>query len=196
MSQWRAYGTSGGFSLGFQRERLSHLAGQQGFVLYECVYDEDVKAELVNGLMEEAILEFASVDATITDDDLSSGLGIYADLQPSTALSALGDRFFLRAQQVACRIKSNAFQSEREWRIVSVKQPEPAALNFRSSKSMLIPFVKFKLAPDDEPTPLAGLTVGPSAHASLNLMAVAELCRSKTISGLAITKTKISYRDW
>ena len=165
-------------------------------MLYECIYDEPVKAELVNRLMEEAIAEFATIDVTITDDDLSSGLGIFTDLQPSAALSALGERFFLRAQQVACRIKSGGFQSEREWRLVSVTQPDPASLNFRSSKSMLIPFVKFKLARDSEPTPLAGLTVGPSAHASLNLMAVAELCRSKAIAGLEITRTKISYRDW
>lgn len=196
LNQWRSYGSSGGFSLGFEADHLRAIASVQGFELFKCVYDDDAKRALIDSLMEEALSAFSATEAQITDDDLTAGLGIYADLGPSAALSALGDQFFLHAQQIACRIKNRAFQAEQEWRLVSVNQPDPAAMNFRNSKSLLIPYLKLQLAVNGQSVQLAALVAGPSPHTDLNLLSAATLCRAKSISGVKLYKTRLPYRDW
>ena len=196
LSQWRAYGSSGGFCIAFESDWLREVASKQHFELFECVYNHSEKRTLVEKLMLEALADFAAIEAQISDDDLSAGLGIYMALGPSAVLSGLGDRFFLQAQQLACRIKNQAFQAEREWRLVSIKQPEPNSLNFRTNKSMLIPYLKFRLAEDSKPMKLSALMAGPSPHASLNMLAAATLCKAKALFGIELSRTRLPYRDW
>lgn len=196
LSQWRAYGGSGGFSLGFNRHSLIELGAKQDFQLYECVYDDSQKLSLVDALMTRALSDFDANAAQISDDDLSAGLGIYMDLGPSDTLSAIGDRFFLQALQVACRIKNKAFHAEREWRLVSTKQPPSEALSFRTTKSMLVPYVKIRLAEDEQPMRLTALLTGPSPHAGLNMLAAMTLCKSKSLIGLEVARSRLPYRDW
>ena len=61
LSQWRAYGASGGFCLAFEPEWLKKVASKQHFELMECVYDDSEKNVLIEELMLEALADFAAV---------------------------------------------------------------------------------------------------------------------------------------
>ena len=196
LSQWRAYGTGGGYCLGFAPSVLRQIGKGQGFNLVQCIYKPEVKNQLIGELMEESLRRFNEIEAQITDDDLASGLGIYVDLQPSATLSALGDEFFGKAQELASRIKNEAFEAEREWRLVSFKAPTQQTLQFRNGASMLIPYCLFQLPPEKEVLPVHQIVAGPSPHMPLNLSAVAALCRTKNVECSRFSKSHIPYRDW
>ena len=196
LSQWRAYGAGGGYCLGFAPSLLRSIAESQGFALVKCIYDHDLKIQLVGELVKEHLTRFREVEADITDDDLGAGLGLYSDLDPSPTLRALSKDFFLQAQELASRIKSEAFESEREWRLVSVQPPEPEALRFRSRPSMLIPYRLFQLTRGDENPSLRHIVVGPSPHIQLNLTALAALSRTHKVALRAVSESRVPYRDW
>jgi hypothetical protein len=194
LSQWRAYAVGGGYSIGFAPSQVRGLGEKQGFKLVQCIYDHDEKARLIAELMEESLVRFNEISGRITDDDLTAGLGIYADLGPSPALTALGDEFFSRAQELASRIKDQAFEGEREWRLISVQVP--TQLHFRNGSSMLIPYRIFELPPKPEALSVREIVAGPSPHIFLNLSAVAALCRTHNVDCERISKSRVPYRDW
>ena len=53
LSQWRAYCSEGGVSIGFSRNDLEEIAKQHNLELVECVYDEEVQRRKLKEALEE-----------------------------------------------------------------------------------------------------------------------------------------------
>ena len=66
LSQWRAYCSSGGYSLGFNVEELVDVASRQGFTLVPCVYSYGEHVSLVGPIVEAAFTTFLKTPMPIS----------------------------------------------------------------------------------------------------------------------------------
>jgi hypothetical protein len=57
LSQWRAYGGSSGFAIGFSGEVLGAAVESQRFFLAQCIYDPGTQLNIVRALVEEVLDE-------------------------------------------------------------------------------------------------------------------------------------------
>src|SRR6266852_6784167 len=57
LSQWRAYGGSSGFAVGFSRQVLRAATERQEWFLAPCIYDPAIQRNLVRALIEEVLEE-------------------------------------------------------------------------------------------------------------------------------------------
>jgi len=199
LNQWRAYGSGGGYSVGFEVDTLIELANTQCFEFMQCVYEDTEKEKLINLLMLKYLDKFRDVKNSLPSDDLFSGMGFYKDQQPSQTLENIGDEFFNEAQIIAAKIKHAAFSKEFEWRLVSTMVTENTDYHFRSDNSMMIPYVKLHLNKNDKKIVyFSHIVTGPSPHIQLNAISARQLCR--TDSGVMLSNdvfvSSIPYRDW
>ncbi|MEA3381268.1 MAG: DUF2971 domain-containing protein [Pseudomonadota bacterium] len=60
LSQWRGYCGLGGYSVGFNRSFLEHLAHAQGYRLEKCLYNDAKKARVIEEVIDESVTFFRS----------------------------------------------------------------------------------------------------------------------------------------
>jgi Protein of unknown function (DUF2971) len=163
LSQWRAYAGQGGVALGFSFPALEAIAKNSDLALSRCIYTADEH--------KQAVLR--ALDAT-----LKKGRG----LNPSTG--RWNERFineFLRnVREIAATIKHESFREEREWRLVTpVSLPSAGDhLTFRSGFPLVAPFIRVALAAEEEPLPIAEVTLGPTSSDPLAKAMVLDLLAS------------------
>ncbi|HFQ5290258.1 TPA: DUF2971 domain-containing protein [Vibrio vulnificus] len=151
LSQWRGYSnTLGGYSIGFNFEKLMAIAERQGFQLIKCVYDPETQMQLVRDAIDSAISEGSDYQS-FTDIE-------YDGISKTNAL------FRKKMAQIAPIIKDLSFCEENEWRLFSTRSFEE--LSFRAGRSMLTPFFKFSLG-DDTKSLIDEIIVGHTPHANL-----------------------------
>lgn len=105
-------------------------------------------------------------------------------------------------------LKDDAYQEEKEWRIVSrtgVKITDERVA-FRSGKSFLIPYFRFPLAGEGTPLNLEQVIVGPCPHPELSKDSVQALIFKYNAYGLErdedwyyfkkVVISNIPYRAW
>lgn len=172
LSQWRAYGQSGGYSIGFSvlprvgvfGERLAPEPN-----IYTCrwtkvEYQRRRQVDICRDILDPI---FALLDEPTT----------------AQAMRAVSEHPFFGYQKLftatmdvlleeIVRFKSEAFQVEKEWRAV-VRQREfskqgtddggktPVPVNFRTSRGMLVPYVKLVPWKQDKKLPIACIRSGP-----------------------------------
>jgi hypothetical protein len=183
LSQWRTYGQSGGYSLGFTVPAPDLLTGQ-GFKpepnIYtskwvRVEYDRSEQAKKCSAILNPVLAIFDDPDtaramATIGDHPLfgySKILRVIADILLEEIVS----------------FKNEAFNVEKEWRVV-VRQREllkqgtddagktPIPVYFRSSKGMLVPYVKLIPTDPAKKLPIACVRSGPTLDKTTAGMAV------------------------
>lgn len=157
LSQWRAYGGDGGsgVSLGFQSTGIQHIGQQYGFAVGHCEYDPTIQRNIVAQVLNaiEALAEEMVEDVDKPKNDSGKRLfGVFESIETDLL-------------RIAVLLKHPSFREEDEWRAVSmltkyVGQP----IDYRATKSMLIPYVPFRLPLADVPPP-----VGQSRHTALGL---------------------------
>jgi Protein of unknown function (DUF2971) len=189
LSQWRGYCPDGsGFSIGFDiNSSLGKLIEEQNFKLFKCIYDENEQLEIIRRFLEEVLNNFRKYG-----NDLAN--------------TKRWEDFF----QLAPMLKHPKFQEEDEWRLIS-KPRGIDGVQFRSGKSMLIPYVKIKL---DESKDKAGednkkeilrcirkIYIGPSLHTNLSHISLENILRSEWVygdvnaDGMPIQKCEIIESD-
>lgn len=197
LSQWRAYCPDrGGYSIGFDGERLAALATILGFDLVQCVYPRDDYWPNLEGLVRTTL------------DAFRTGLN---EGQPEDELvSDCVDYFHAHLARLASRVKHPKFEEEDEWRLVSAPYVhDPVELGFRKGPSFLMPYKEFQLwlhsdqemwgeveyAPDDLRLPITEIIVGPTPHPEAAQLSAHMLCNQ---SGLwpEIELSGIPYRTW
>lgn len=163
LSQWRAYGSSGGYNIGFKVPMEGIVYGikpEPRVYTARCVrvdYDRDRQLRRVRHLLDFLlpILDEPKVAESIRTIDPASPLGLsqlQGTIQEILIEECLG-------------YKDPAFAVEREWRFVvrsraHLKQGTDDGdhtnlpIHFRTARGQLIPFIKFK--PDNAPTPIMG----------------------------------------
>ncbi|GGC57698.1 DUF2971 domain-containing protein [Undibacterium terreum] len=194
LSQWRAYGTGGGMSLGFSKGELTDVAESAGFQLEDCIYDDAVKRSLVHQLMVKHVAEYDKVAKSLERDDLlNSSMGSWTFSEP---MKDLLRNFYADAQRLACRIKSSAFAAERECRLIGLFAPNAKDVRFRHNDSMTVPYRVFSMEKDGKLSALRKIVAGPSPHIDLNHLAFQGICLHNGLLDVEITDSSIPFRFW
>jgi hypothetical protein len=163
LSQWRAYGSSGGYSVGFRvpAEGIFYgLKPEPPVYTARCVkveYDRDRQIQRVLEILDSVlpILDEPEVTGAVRSIDSLSPLGF------SSLLRIIQEMLV----EESIGFKDAAFAVEKEWRVVVrsrdlLKQGSDDGdhanlkIHFRTARGRLIPYVKLK--PDNAPTPLVG----------------------------------------
>lgn len=195
LSQWRAYSGDYGFCIGFRKERLVTLAGQK-FYLKPCIYCHSEQENIIEEIINFHIEDFQAK---------SIGSGNIIDI---VFLKFLED--IVKYSPI---IKHKSFEEECEWRLISRLTYDDGSIvipvtdknmAYRSGKSMIIPYFKFKLCGNDGNFNIAEVWVGPTLHALLQEKAADELLTRYGIVDFVDGKTKpvdifpssIPLRNW
>ncbi len=163
LSQWRAYGSSGGYNIGVQVPMEGIVYGiKPEPVVYtaNCLkveYDVQKQIDRIFALLDFLlpILDEQAVTDAIRSIDPMSPLG-YSGLEGSIQDMLVEE---------SMGFKEPAFAVEKEWRFVvrsrrHMKQGNDNGdhtnlpIHFRTARGQLIPFIKFK--PYEAPTPIVG----------------------------------------
>jgi hypothetical protein len=105
--------------------------------------------------------------------------------------------FYLELMRVAPTMKHNSFEEEQEWRLVLHRGfslvPE---VNYRSGKSLLVPYVDFKLSLKKSEDVISDVIVGPSPHMSLSVRSAREFLEQNRFSSAIVEGSSIPFRNW
>jgi DUF2971 family protein len=189
LSQWRAYcPPGGGYSVGFPSKQLKLMCAAQNFMLSPCVY---------NPTLQNAIVS----------EWLSGYLQQYEECRERGELEAGGRQrisweFGQHIAQFGAFLKHQAFEEEREWRLISPLIDEShSQIDFRSSSTRIIPFFRFNLSDnanrqfpriDDD---VLTVVVGPTSDPPASQMAVQFLLTSLA-KGAVSSSSSVPYRTW
>ena len=188
LSQWRAYGGStSGFAVGFQCERL---VLPEAFVLARCIYDPKGQSDVVGAIVSDVLARSTTPSLLNTQDIVRVML-------------------LFQLHAFALILKHPKFVDEKEWRIVSRVMMDDAPafpiedatrLDFRTGKSMLIPYRCVSLKGGDGSFLLKRVVVGPNpnpeqAHRSVQSLLKSKLNRKESGS-IDVQSSDIPYRNW
>jgi hypothetical protein len=205
LSQWRTYGQSGGYSLGFRVPPNIVFAGQ-GFKpepntytskWARVEYDRNEQAKKCSTILDPmlAILddpETARAIPTVADHPLVGYCKIFR---------AIAD---ILLEEIVS-FKNEAFKVEKEWRVV-VRQREltkqgtddggttPLSVHFRTSQGMLVPYVKLISTDPAKKLPIACVRSGPTLDKTMAGMAVSMMLSRNGFSGVQVQGSDISVR--
>jgi hypothetical protein len=173
LSQWRAYGQSGGYAIGMFYRGITQLkaVGVLDTRLVKVEYKPRVQRKKIHSILREFVERFEGTPY------LASAIG-----DPTLFKDTL---IFLREVllEEIVAFKNPAFCEEREWRLVakprlvdlrrSIKPAaEPTQRKFKTNNSVIVPFVDV-VPPAEELLPIESVRFGPSlnkfrAKSSLN----------------------------
>lgn len=154
LSQWRAYGQKGGYSLGFRVSGNSvDLEGPPGFEnvrLARVEYNPASQSSVLGEIIRETIVAVADLvkpGPFETEKDLRYKIVEWLD-----------DRLL----QEIVTFKHPAFYDEQEWRVIvrPNKTPNDDSVKFRPLRGGLVPYVE--LSPRSSKLPIASIYFGPS----------------------------------
>lgn len=156
LSQWRGYGVSGqSVSIQFDADQLSVLARAQEFELSKIIYGKKQAIALLRERLKNAESSATLVRAVLGFSDENA---YTPDDARRTAVLDLAPRF-----------KNNAFQEEKEWRIIA-KAHVVKQVKYRTRDNVIMPYVNI-----GSPTtglPIVRVTVGPGKDAELTRKSV------------------------
>ncbi len=139
LSQWRAYcPPNGGYALGIPSQQLIAMANEQNFWFVRCIYDHQSKYRLISELIERHLSYFVSGKTSLAS--------------PTDWWNDVGWQFSQDLAQTGCIFKHSSFSEEKEWRLVSgVIDETKTQIDFKTSSSRLVPYLKFNLASEQNP---------------------------------------------
>jgi hypothetical protein len=200
LSQWRAYGFSGGgYSLAFDGQALMTDAIRTfGLTLTQVIYEQARQQELAEEIVDRTVAAFARHVREHPDDG-------------DKALWVTARSCSHVAQSYAYRIKHGAFAEEREWRLIYTRDPKgklpPASRSFRVGARGLVPYVSMPVAPPVVGPPgrvrldlgladlhLREVRVGPTAHPEIAALAMRCLLDHVDLGPIEVTSSAIPLR--
>ncbi|PYT04791.1 MAG: hypothetical protein DMF60_14150 [Acidobacteria bacterium] len=178
LSQWRAYGRSSGFAVGFSGEVLKASTQRLEWYLAPCIYDPSEQRALVRALVENVLEENLSGetldDSNPEDENIFRQMGgnLVADLNCYAPM--------LKDQSCPIFCKR---------------------LDYREGKSLIVPYYKLPLCEDNQRLHLHEIVVGPTRDAERSKSSVTSLIVSRKvvmqgIGGVNIRISQVPYRDW
>jgi hypothetical protein len=135
LSQWRAYAGHGtGYALGFDLNQIENIqAGDSQTILQKVVYDRERQLNL----LKEPIKEY--IDNFRTTNNNASG---FSEDQRQKHLSNSFDNFLGSTCTFPLFFKNQAFEEEKEWRMVVIKHlSDMEHLEFRELRSTIVPYI-------------------------------------------------------
>jgi hypothetical protein len=208
LSQWRAYGSSGGYSIGFKvpPEGIVHgLVPEPRVYTARCVgvkYDRDEQTRCVLEILD-AVLPI------IDEQDIAGAVRKVDPLSP-LGLSGLSTIIREMLLEEAIGFKDAAFAEEKEWRFV-VRSREllkqglddgdhtNLPIHFRTARGHLTPFVKLRPSKATMPLigvagklPIVSVRCGPTGDRVSAAMAVRYLLDAKGYRPARVDHSEIS----
>ncbi len=95
---------------------------------------------------------------------------------------------------IAPKLKSEAFDEEEEWRIVSNPLNETNFIKFREGKSTIIPYIRIRIN-DNGNMLIKEVIISPISHEQLSENAVKLLLSCKEIKSCSVKVSRISYQS-
>jgi hypothetical protein len=188
LSQWRAYGGSSGFAVGFSSQVLTAATEKQEWFLAPCIYDPVIQRDLVRALVEEVLEE-------------NLGGPLVEDEEEDSILKDMGGNLRPDLYTYAPILKDESFKEEREWRIISHPMFS-RRLDYREGRSLLIPYFKFPLWENNQPR-LHEVVIGPTRDAERSKSSVNSFLLSRKVAtetkgtfGPEVRISQVPYRDW
>jgi Protein of unknown function (DUF2971) len=192
LSQWRAYGGSSGFAIGFSGDVLKAATEKARCFLAPCIYEPTEQRALVRAIVEEVLEE--CVEENISQNSRR-------DVEEDFILEGSGANIVGYLNRYAPILKDQFFKEEREWRIIS--SPIFAQrLDYREGRSLIVPYYKLPLWDgDDQRIQLDGVVVGPTRDANRSKSSVTSFLMSRYVSmqgigGVEVRISQVPYRDW
>lgn len=199
LSQWRAYGGSSGFAIGFSPEVLGAAVERQKFFLAQCIYDPQTQQDIVRALVEEVLEEHLARTPVTEDKELDE------------VFWKTGGNLLPYLYQYAPMLKDQSFAEEREWRIIS--GPIFAQnLDYREGRSLIIPYYRLPLWEEGQETEIFEIIVGPTRDVERSIKSVGRMImgrkviKGRNLKGLDLIKdrwgyttikaSRVPYRDW
>jgi hypothetical protein len=204
LSQWRAYGQSGGFSIGFKPNigsRFENVAFTPEPKTYTSTwvkveYERSKQVQTCNSLLESLL---AVVDEVETERAI-----VAIEDHPLTGYSAFLKVIRELLLEEIIGFKNDAFKSENEWRIV-VRPRElkkqgvddggktPTPIYFRCSNGMPVPYVKVNGKAKGK-LPISCIRSGPTLDKNLARIAISTMLNQNGFPGVPIEGSDITLR--
>jgi hypothetical protein len=97
---------------------------------------------------------------------------------------------------LAPKLKSETFQEELEWRLISqIFTLNDGQFRFRSGRTTLIPYLDFVMAERDEPLTIGEIIIGPNREPDLTRRAVLDAFESTNVICHRVRNSAIPYRE-
>jgi hypothetical protein len=203
LSQWRGYcGNEGGYCVEFDVEKiLAFINTNQMFKLEKCVYEKQTQRRFIRERIEESYADLNKNEVVEVIKKIP-GIRIPAiDLvKPPTATEKELKKiqkvqgFFLSELFLNAPVyKHPKFYEEHEWRLYSIFA-KGFPTEFRSSKSMLIPYKEIQIVKNSKEMPFKRIIVGPTNQPELSKSAVEDLLSANSIE-CEVELSEIPYRD-
>lgn len=205
LSQWRAYGQSGGYSIGFRvlprvgvfSERLTPEPN-----IYTCrwtrvEYERTKQAEICRSILDPI---FASLD----ESQAAQAMRMVSE-HPLFGYQRLFTATMDVLLEEIVRFKSEAFKVEREWRAV-VRRREflkqgtdddgktPVPVYFRTARGMLVPYVKLVPWKRDHKLPITCIRSGPMLDTAMATVAISMMVEKNRFSRVSVRGSDITVR--
>jgi hypothetical protein len=206
LSQWRAYGKSGGYSLGFQVPAADPVWGL-GFkpepttltaVWAKVEYNENDQLNRCKSILDSILPLF--------DDPAIVNAIAEIGPHPQCGYSVIFRRMVDLLLEEVVSFKSEAFASEKEWRVVvrqreRIKQGEDDGskivkpYQFRIRDGMLIPYVRLIPPKKDDRLPITSVLCGPMNDQITATIAVPLLLQEYKFQA-RVSRSDISVRNF
>jgi hypothetical protein len=185
LSQWRAYGSSGGgYAIGFDAAQLvdaSFRHTQSNRILNRVIYDEQLQLQVLRATADRMLELFATVDPS------------------SAAVTSARARLFAALGEIVGFVfsfKAPAWVEEQEWRAVrTVPGDERDEVFFRPHGGIPVPYVTLAIGDDtDGKLPIREIVVGPRADSETAARSIELLLSKHGYSGVEITTSSVPLR--
>ncbi|MHC5536640.1 DUF2971 domain-containing protein [Singulisphaera rosea] len=163
LSQWRGYGSSGGYNIGLKPNLPFHvLPEKRPYELAKVIYKKEEQLTIIESLLkhfDEAVTEIGKscpLDAKkhvkhpvmeVRHDKQKDGVYIIVNL-PSEYVDVF-KMFYMKFLTYAACFKNEVYQEEKEWRLIRIMLRGPKFVNkntlVRHSNGMIIPYIELHL---------------------------------------------------
>lgn len=179
LSQWRAYGPSGGYAVGFSQHPAQAWiqAGGHGLALRQVIYDEQQQRSQVGDIVSRLVNLLAG----------HGGTDVARQEFIRSTVDAIG--------QVAAYCKDPAFAEEQEWRVIYQRpeDPSPLQLHHRTAGNALVPYVHLPITAQigarPSKLPIVRVRVGPNVDPTLGVLGATSLLRRNDYDAEVIAST-------
>jgi hypothetical protein len=175
LSQWRAYGTNGGFSVGFSGKQLLELPSCH---IVRVEYSEQVQRDTIRETLALHLRLVSDARDNGTQQDINH---ISGNLGAQLSLYALA-------------FKHPSFAEEREWRAIALTDEVPP-VRFRHAQGLLRPFVIMPLTAHEVPAmPVVSVSHAPSKAPELTKRSLERLLRGEGYSEAIVSGSNVPLR--
>lgn len=185
LSQWRAYCSEGGYSLGLPSEFLKKRAELQRFALVPCIYEKQEQHGIIAEIISLCLYRFRNNKSKLVPEQINR------------KIDSVSYDFTLMVMQIAPIIKHKSFEEEKEWRLITlVDKPTRSHPEYRCGRSMLIPYRPFKLIDKSDILNDLQVVVGPTPHPERAKESAGWFLFSRRCSQPNIKMSNSPYQHW